>query len=108
MIQTQVNFFEYIDQVVIAIVLIVFIVIFQMLLNQIIQFVKRYKTFIIDNNVKMNIDVQQNIVQSLLIQFNSFFVSMSSINHDIDSRLIEKATIATYEHEFFSTQTSII
>ena len=57
-VRTQDNSFGCIGQAVIAIVITILTVIFQVLLTQVIQPVKRYEALTVGNNAEKNIDVQ--------------------------------------------------
>ena len=66
---------------------------------------KKYNAIIVSYDTEMNVDCNQDIV---LIYFLSKFLSLSFVDYDIDSKLIEKRTKVIYEHEFFSAQISVI
>ena len=66
---------------------------------------KKYNAIIVNYNIEINVNCNQNII---LIYFLSKFLLLNFVDYDINSKLIEKRTKITYEHEFFSIQTFVI
>ena len=116
MMRKQDHSFECIGQTVIAIIIIILTVIFQILLTQITRPVKKYKTLaVMNDNTEKNTDIKKAMIYSILTQSKSLSVSPCSTDSDIDSRLNtvsrsveKKLTTITYKHESFSAQTPII
>ena len=115
-VRKQDHSFGCIGQAVIAIIITILTVIFQILLTQITRPVKKYKALaVVDDDTEKDTDIKKAMVYSILTQSKSLSVSPCSADSDIDSRLDtvsrsveEKLATITYEHESFSAQTPVI
>ena len=93
----------------IAIIITILTAIFQLLLNQIIQPVKKYNAITVGGDTEMDADGNQDTVHNkVLAHSTSNSASLGSVNYDIDSKLVERRATITYEHESCSAQTPVI
>ena len=109
LVRREDNAFGCVGQAVISIIITILTVIFQLLLNQIIQPVKRYNAITVGDDTEMDADGNQDTVRNkVLAHSTSNFVSLGLVDCDIDSKLVERRATVTYEHQSLLAQTPVI